>query len=540
VSASRASRWTTSRLQCSISSEVTTPAWSSSTRSSVAALEPAPHSGCVADGRSPRHLPVPAARQAETWAYSFDPARYDAIANECATFNRESNPKPMHIKASVEVCSAASTSPEKIDINKLAQAKHHKVISQPSAPEQPSSSSYQPRRGGLRGGGMLNAEDFYYEFDVTDGAGRQGHAVLHLTYYPIKEGVETLPKGCKPGFDVRFVPPSPPTPALHVHRMHRRCTGLARAVHVPCTRRSRGGPRILLPTVAAHAAALAAATQSAALATTALAAAALAAAAQSAAAQSAAAQPAAAQPAAALAAAALTLAAAALALAAAALALADAAAALRVHTMPPYIVPSPHAGWRRRWQSRLLKDERLRHLSFMESSKLSRCGRGGMQKELSLLLDRVGHRVSGELLLDGNYAVNKMKSELLHAGEESSSGSVKLVQALTKPAPAEWEYVGSQQKLIERYTQWLQKHEKHDDNYRFVFEDVEKASSPLSGYVRPLHPLHPLHRCTRCTLCALCALCTRCVLSALCTLCTLCVFQSQGTTELVLSCRVLH
>jgi hypothetical protein len=517
---------------------------------------------------------VPAARQAETWAYSFDPARYDAIANECATFNRESNPKPMHIKASVEVCSAASTSPEKIDINKLAQAKHHKVISQPSAPEQPSSSSYQPRRGGLRGGGMLNAEDFYYEFDVTDGAGRQGHAVLHLTYYPIKEGVETLPKGCKPGFDVRFVPPSPPTPALHVHRMHRRCTGLARAVHVPCTRRSRGGPRILLPTVAAHAAALAAATQSAALATTALAAAALAAAAQSAAAQSAAAQPAAAQPAAALAAAALTLAAAALALAAAALALADAAtapaaalalaaaalalaaaalalaaaalalaaaaAALRVHTMPPYIVPSPHAGWRRRWQSRLLKDERLRHLSFMESSKLSRCGRGGMQKELSLLLDRVGHRVSGELLLDGNYAVNKMKSELLHAGEESSSGSVKLVQALTKPAPAEWEYVGSQQKLIERYTQWLQKHEKHDDNYRFVFEDVEKASSPLSGYVRPLHPLHPLHRCTRCTLCALCALCTRCVLSALCTLCTLCVFQSQGTTELVLSCRVLH
>ena len=186
---------------------------------------------------------MPAARQAETWAYSFDPARYDAIANECATFNRESNPKPMHIKASVEVCSAASTSPEKIDINKLAQAKHHKVISQPSAPEQPSSSSYQPRRGGLRGGGMLNAEDFYYEFDVTDGAGRQGHAVLHLTYYPIKEGVETLPKGCKPGFDVRFVPPSPPTPALHVHRMHRRCTGVARAVHVPCTRRSRCGPR---------------------------------------------------------------------------------------------------------------------------------------------------------------------------------------------------------------------------------------------------------------------------------------------------------
>ena len=161
--------------------------------------------------------------------------------------------------------------------------------------------------------------------------------------------------------------------------------------------------------------------------------------------------------------------------------------------MPPYSVPPPHAGWRRRWQSRLLKDERLRHLSFMDSSKLSRGGRGGMQKELHLLLDRVGHRVYGELLLDGNYAVNKMKSELLHAGEESSSGSVKLVQALTKPA-LEWEYVGTQQKLIESYTQWLQKHEKHDDNYRFVFEggDVEKASSPLSGYVRPLHPLHPL------------------------------------------------
>ena len=138
----------------------------------------------------------------------------------------------------------------------------------------------------------------------------------------------------------------------------------------------------------------------------------------------------------------------------------------------------------------MLKDERLRHLSFMDSSKLSRGGRGGMQKELHLLLDRVGHRVYGELLLDGNYAVNKMKSELLHAGEESSSGSVKLVQALTKPA-LEWEYVGTQQKLIESYTQWLQKHEKHDDNYRFVFEggDVEKASSPLSGYVRPLHPL---------------------------------------------------
>ena len=142
----------------------------------------------------------------------------------------------------------------------------------------------------------------------------------------------------------------------------------------------------------------------------------------------------------------------------------------------------------------MLKDERLRHLSFMDSSKLSRGGRGGMQKELHLLLDRVGHRVYGELLLDGNYAVNKMKSELLHAGEESSSGSVKLVQALTKPA-LEWEYVGTQQKLIESYTQWLQKHEKHDDNYRFVFEggDVEKASSPLSGYVRPLHPLPPLH-----------------------------------------------
>jgi len=164
----------------------------------------------------------------------------------------------MHIKASVEVCSGGSTPPQTIDINALAQAKHHKVISQPSAPEQPSSSSHQPRRGGLRGGGMLDAEDFYYEFDVTNGAGKQGHAVLHLTYYPIKEGVETLPKGCKPGFEVR-------------------------------------------------------------------------------------------------------------------------------------------------WQSRLLKDERLRHLSFMESNKLSRCGRGGMQKELSLLLDRVGHRVSGELLLDGNY-----------------------------------------------------------------------------------------------------------------------------------------
>jgi len=176
----------------------------------------------------PRHLPVPAACQAETWAFSFDPARYDEIARECDTFNRESNPKPMHIKASVEVCSGGSTPPQTIDINALAQAKHHKLISQPSAPEQPSSSSHQPRRGGLRGGGMLDAEDFYYEFDVTDGAGKQGHAVLHLTYFPIKEGVETLPKGCKPGFDVRFVPPSPPHPCTA-------CTPHAHAVHTPCT-----------------------------------------------------------------------------------------------------------------------------------------------------------------------------------------------------------------------------------------------------------------------------------------------------------------
>ena len=176
---------------------------------------------------------MPAARQVETWAYSFDPARYDEIASECNTFNRASNPKPMHIAASVEVCRGASTSPETIDINALAQAKHHKVTSQPSAPEQPSSSSHQPRRGGLRGGGMLDAEDFYYEFDVTDGAGKQGHAVLHLTYHPFKDGVETLPEGCTPGFDVRCVPPSPPPP---LHRMHTACTPHAHAVHTPCTR----------------------------------------------------------------------------------------------------------------------------------------------------------------------------------------------------------------------------------------------------------------------------------------------------------------
>ena len=184
-------------------------------------------------------------------------------------------------------------------------------------------------------------------------------------------------------------------------------------------------------------------------------------------------------------------------------------------------LPCPHhvLAWRRRWQSRLLKDERLRHLPFTDLSQLSRGGRGGPQKELHLLLERVGHRVYGELLLDGHFAVNKMKSELLHAGEESSSGSVKLVQALKKPA-AEWEHRGSQQKLIESYMQWLQRSEKLDDNYRFIFEgaDVEKAPPPLSGYVPPLHPLAPLHPLypfhaspsapsapsALCTLCALC------------------------------------
>ena len=118
----------------------------------------------------------------------------------------------------------------------------------------------------------------------------------------------------------------------------------------------------------------------------------------------------------------------------------------------------------------------------MDLSQLSRGGRGGPQKELHLLLERVGHRVHGELLLDGHFAVNKMKSELLHAGEESSSGSVKLVQALKKPA-AEWEHSDSRLKLIESYMQWLDEMQKLDDNYRFIFEggDVEKAPPPLSG-----------------------------------------------------------
>ena len=159
-------------------------------------------------------------------------------------------------------------------------------------------------------------------------------------------------------------------------------------------------------------------------------------------------------------------------------------------------LPCPHhvLAWRRRWQSRLLKDERLRHLPFMDLSQLSRGGRGGPQKELHLLLERVGHRVHGELLLDGHFAVNKMKSELLHAGEESSSGSVKLVQALKKPA-AEWEHSVSRLKLIDSYMQWLDEMQKLDDNYRFIFEggDVEKAPASLSGYVRPLAPLAPLH-----------------------------------------------
>jgi hypothetical protein len=117
----------------------------------------------------------------------------------------------MHIKASVEVCgdaSTSSTSPETIDINELAKKKRHKLTSQPSATEQPSSSSHQPRRGGLRGGDH-DAAAFYYEFDVTDDDGKQGHALLHLKYYPFKEGVETLPEGCAQGFDVRFVHSSP-------------------------------------------------------------------------------------------------------------------------------------------------------------------------------------------------------------------------------------------------------------------------------------------------------------------------------------------
>ena len=153
----------------------------------------------------------------------------------------------------------------------------------------------------------------------------------------------------------------------------------------------------------------------------------------------------------------------------------------------------------------------------MDLSQLSRGGRGGLQKELNLLLERVGHRVHGELLLDGHFAVNKMKSELLHAGEESSSGSVKLVQALKKPA-AEWEHRGSQQKLIESYMQWLDEMQKLDDNYRFISADVETAPPPFSGYVRPLHPLaslHPLHPFHS-------SPSAPSAPSALCTLCTLC------------------
>ena len=119
----------------------------------------------------------------------------------------------MHIKATVEVrgdASTSSTSPEIIDINELAEEKRRKLTSQPSATEQPSSSSHQPRRSGLRGGDdVCNAADFYYEFDVTDDDGKQGHALLHLRYYPFKEGDETLPKGCAQGFDVRFVHSSP-------------------------------------------------------------------------------------------------------------------------------------------------------------------------------------------------------------------------------------------------------------------------------------------------------------------------------------------
>ena len=153
----------------------------------------------------------------------------------------------MHIKATVEVCYDASTSPEIIDINELAEEKRRKLTSQPSATEQPSSSSHQPRRSGLRGDDVRNAADFYYEFDVTDDDGKQGHALLHLRYYPFKEGVETLPEGCAPGFDVRFVHSSPQrctacTPlfacAAHAHRALTTCLLGDAAGRAACSRTS--------------------------------------------------------------------------------------------------------------------------------------------------------------------------------------------------------------------------------------------------------------------------------------------------------------
>ena len=131
---------------------------------------------------------------------------------------------------------------------------------------------------------------------------------------------------------------------------------------------------------------------------------------------------------------------------------------------PPPLTSRPPRSCR--WQCRLLKDERLRLLSFMDPAKLSLRSRW---RELHHTLQRVGHRLHGELLLDPSFAVNKMKSELLHAGEESSSGSVKLVQAMKERKVAEWVRPGGVQSLlVEELAQWLRGREDLDDCFRFV------------------------------------------------------------------------
>ncbi len=304
---------------------------------------------------------------AEAWAYSLYSPLYGELVAGFSAFDSLRNPKPLAIAASVEV-SDGGDAPRVIDLNDRAQQKYA-----PSPVQQPSSSSAQPpRRGGLRAGGGDDAGDFFYSFEVTDG-GKTASALLRLRYYPIKEGTETRPEGCKAGFDVR-------------------------------------------------------------------------------------------------------------------------------------------------WQGRVLKDEPMRLLPFMDPMKLSNAGRGGTQKELRALLQvtadaprtdallltsrhhprpcfltrplpslpsqKKGHRVSGELLLDHGFAVNKNKSQLLRTGGESSSGSVELVKKLDKP-PADWQLPGRTGPAIESFLQWLKKSALQDEEFRFVYQngDVEMAPQPFYGFV---------------------------------------------------------
>ena len=90
----------------------------------------------------------------------------------------------------------------------------------------------------------------------------------------------------------------------------------------------------------------------------------------------------------------------------------------------------------------------------------------------------------GDLLLNHGFAVNKNKSLLLITGEESSSGSIKLVTRLDKPA-TEWEPLPGGLGAIDALLQWLKQSIMQDEEFRFEWEDgdVESAPAGFSGWV---------------------------------------------------------